>query len=74
MAQHDSIKFPTVGGVSHKVVSRKCQWADVVAKAGDRLWLDMGQLMVLQEQIKRWVCLWKTRSSKLEAVTDSLCL
>ena len=43
----------------------------VVAKAGDRLWLDMGQPMIWQEQIKRWICLWKTRSSKLEAVTDS---
>ena len=40
----------------------------------DRLWLDMCQLMMWQEQIKRWVCLWETRSSKLEAVTDSLCL
>ena len=46
----------------------------VVAKAGDRLWLDMCQLMIWQEQIKRWVCLWETRSSKLEAVTDSLFL
>ena len=44
----------------------------VVAKAGDRLWLDMCQLMIRQEQIKRWVCLWETRSSKLEAVTDIL--
>ena len=41
----------------------------VVAKAGDRLWLDLCQLMIWQEQIKRWVCLWETRSSKLEAVT-----
>ena len=46
----------------------------VVAKAGDGLWLDMCQLMIWQEQIKRWVCLWETRSSKLEAVTDSLFL
>ena len=46
----------------------------VVAKAGDMLWLDMCQLMIWQEQIKRWVCLWETRSSKLEAVTDSLFL
>ena len=45
-------------------------WGRVVAKAGDRLW----QLMMWQEQIKRWVCLWEARSSKLEAVTDSLCL
>ena len=49
-------------------------WGRVVAKAGDRLWLDMCQLMIWQEQIKRWVCLWETRSSKLEAVTDSLFL
>ena len=46
----------------------------VVAKAGDRLWLDMCQLMMWQEQIKRWVCFWNTRSSKREAVTDSLFL
>ena len=46
----------------------------VVAKAGDRLWLDMCQLMMWQEQIKRWVCLWETSSSKLKAVTDSLFL
>jgi hypothetical protein len=46
----------------------------VVAKAGDRLWLDMCQLIIWQEQIKRWVCLWKTRSFKLEAVMDSLFL
>ena len=46
----------------------------VVAEAGDRLWLDMCQLMIWQEQIKRRVCLWETRSSKLEAVTDSLFL
>ena len=46
----------------------------VVAKAGDRLWLDMCQLMMWQEQIERLVCLWETRSSKLEAVMDSLCL
>ena len=45
-----------------------------VAKAGDRLWLDLCQLMIWQEQFKRWVCLWETRSSKLEAVTDSLFL
>ena len=38
------------------------------------LWLDMCQLMIWQEQIKRWVCLWETRSSKLEAVTDNLFL
>ena len=46
----------------------------VLAKAGDGLWLDMCQLMIWQEQIKRWVYLWETRSSKLEAVTDSLFL
>ena len=46
----------------------------VVAKAEDRLWLDMCQLMMWQEQIKKWVCLWETRSSKLEAVTDSVFL
>ena len=46
----------------------------VVAKASDRLWLDMCQLMIWQEQIKRCVCLWENRSSKLEAVTDSLFL
>ena len=46
----------------------------VVAKAGDMLWPDMCQLMMWQEQIKRGVCLWETRSSKLEAVTDSLFL
>ena len=38
------------------------------------LWLDMCQLMMWQEQIKRWVCLWETSFSKLEVVTDSLCL
>ena len=42
----------------------------VVTKAGDRLWLDMCQLMKWQEQIQRWI--WENRSSKLEAVTDSL--
>ena len=46
----------------------------VVAKDGDRLWLDMCQLMISQEQMKRWVCLWETSSSKLKAVTDSLFL
>ena len=46
----------------------------VVAKAGDRLWLDMCKLMIRQEQIKWWVCLWETRSSKLEDVMDSLFL
>ena len=46
----------------------------LVAKAGDRLWLDMCQLMIWQEQIKRGVCPWENRSSKLEAVTDSLFL
>ena len=46
----------------------------VVAKAGDRLWLDRCQLILWQEQIKMWVCLWETRSSQLEAVTDSLFL
>ena len=46
----------------------------VVAKAGDRLWLDMFQLMIWQEKIKRWVCFWNTRSSKREGVTDSLFL
>ena len=46
----------------------------VVAKAGDRLGLDTCQLRIWQEQIKRWVCLWETRPSKLEAVTDSLFL
>ena len=46
----------------------------VVAKAGYRLLLDMCQLMMWQEQIKRWVCLWETRFSKLKAVMDSLFL
>ena len=45
-----------------------------MAKAGDRLLLDMCQLMIRQDQIKRWVCLWDFRSSKLEAVMDSLFL
>ena len=40
----------------------------------DRLWLYMCQLMIWQEQIKRWFCLWETRSSKLKAVMDSLFL
>ena len=40
--------------------------------AGGRLWLDMCQQMMWQEQIKMLVCLWETRSYKLEAVTDSL--
>ena len=37
----------------------------VMAKAGDRLWLDMCQLMIWQEQIKRWVCLAQMHSRSM---------
>ena len=47
---------------------------EMVRCGGQGCGWNLGQLMMWQEQIKRWVCLWKTRSSKLEAVTDSLCL